>query len=169
MYVYIHVHACIQLRTRIFMSSVSAFFELKVACLGVCSMLRYVHRRIYTRACAQVSMAMMNIFNYVYVYAYIYMYVKCTHLMHMHIHTHVCATGMLDSSWPSSRMHALDAHAYSHECTCHRYARLIMAIKVKTSLSDESVDMLQEILSDDEGLAKQVCAHVLYVYRYICI
>lgn len=39
---------------------------------------------------------------------------------------------------------------------CVRYSKLIMAIKSRTSLSDESVDMLQEIVDDDEGMAKQV-------------
>jgi hypothetical protein len=32
---------------------------------------------------------------------------------------------------------------------------MVQAISVRTSLTDESVDMLQEILDDDEGLAKQ--------------
>jgi hypothetical protein len=36
-----------------------------------------------------------------------------------------------------------------------RYSRMVQAISVRTSLTDESVDMLQEILDDDEGLAKQ--------------
>ncbi|EKX41268.1 hypothetical protein GUITHDRAFT_74893 [Guillardia theta CCMP2712] len=38
----------------------------------------------------------------------------------------------------------------------YKYARLCKAIKVRTSLSDESLDALQEILDDDEGLAKQI-------------
>jgi nucleolar protein 56 len=38
----------------------------------------------------------------------------------------------------------------------YKYARMIKGIKVKTSLSEESIDMLQEILDDDEGLARQV-------------
>mmetsp|Transcript_29788 Transcript_29788/g.74944 ORF Transcript_29788/g.74944 Transcript_29788/m.74944 type:complete len:449 (+) Transcript_29788:129-1475(+) len=38
----------------------------------------------------------------------------------------------------------------------YKYARMVKAIKAKTSLSEESVDMLQEILDDDEGLARQV-------------
>jgi hypothetical protein len=32
---------------------------------------------------------------------------------------------------------------------------MVQAIAVRTTLTDESVDMLQEILDDDEGLAKQ--------------
>ena len=39
----------------------------------------------------------------------------------------------------------------------YKYARCVRKILAKSSLSDESVDMLQEILDDDEGLAKQVC------------
>eukprot|EP00802_Teleaulax_amphioxeia_P009750 Tamp_09771.p1 GENE.Tamp_09771~~Tamp_09771.p1 ORF type:complete len:536 (-),score=239.77 Tamp_09771:521-2032(-) len=38
----------------------------------------------------------------------------------------------------------------------YKYARCVKAVKAKSSLSDESVDMLQEILDDDEGMAKQV-------------
>mmetsp|Transcript_31566 Transcript_31566/g.74442 ORF Transcript_31566/g.74442 Transcript_31566/m.74442 type:complete len:455 (-) Transcript_31566:202-1566(-) len=38
----------------------------------------------------------------------------------------------------------------------YKYARLVKMIKVKSSLSDESIDALQEILDDDEDLAKQI-------------
>uniref|UniRef100_A0A7S0NB16 Nucleolar protein 56 n=1 Tax=Cryptomonas curvata TaxID=233186 RepID=A0A7S0NB16_9CRYP len=38
----------------------------------------------------------------------------------------------------------------------YKYSRMVQAIAVRTALTDESVDMLQEILDDDEGLAKQV-------------
>eukprot|EP00285_Hemiselmis_virescens_P017844 CAMPEP_0173379464 /NCGR_PEP_ID=MMETSP1356-20130122/2400_1 /TAXON_ID=77927 ORGANISM="Hemiselmis virescens, Strain PCC157" /NCGR_SAMPLE_ID=MMETSP1356 /ASSEMBLY_ACC=CAM_ASM_000847 /LENGTH=500 /DNA_ID=CAMNT_0014332801 /DNA_START=206 /DNA_END=1708 /DNA_ORIENTATION=- len=38
----------------------------------------------------------------------------------------------------------------------YKYARLLKAIKTKTSLTEESIDMLQEIMDDDEGLARQV-------------
>jgi len=38
----------------------------------------------------------------------------------------------------------------------YKYARLVKMIKVKSSLSDESVDALQELLDDDEDLAKQI-------------
>lgn len=38
----------------------------------------------------------------------------------------------------------------------YKYARCVKKVQVKTSLNDDSVDMLQEILDDDEGMAKQI-------------
>jgi len=38
----------------------------------------------------------------------------------------------------------------------YKYSRCVKMVKAKSSLSDESVDLLQEILDDDEGMAKQV-------------
>jgi hypothetical protein len=38
----------------------------------------------------------------------------------------------------------------------YKYARLIKLIQVRQSLSEESIEALQEIFDDDEGLARQV-------------
>jgi len=38
----------------------------------------------------------------------------------------------------------------------YKYARCVKKVQAKSSLSDDSVDALQEILDDDEGMAKQI-------------